>query len=80
MSARPVQVSIDSDLLARIDSDPETLEKGRSWFIRSAAELYLAAKRRQEIDHQLAAAYRGQGEAMTSEIAELLERQQWPHE
>jgi metal-responsive CopG/Arc/MetJ family transcriptional regulator len=80
MSARPVQVSIDSELLARIDSDPETLEKGRSWFIRSAAELYLAAKRRQEIDQQLATAYRGKSDEMAFEIAELLERQEWPQE
>ena len=46
MPAKPVQVSIDADLLRRIDPDPETSEKGRSAFIRSAVSSYLEAKRR----------------------------------
>lgn len=80
MPARPVQVSLDSALLERIDSDPETREKGRSSFIRSAAEVYLAAKARQRVDADLARAYEGQAEEMASEIAELLDRQSWPTE
>jgi metal-responsive CopG/Arc/MetJ family transcriptional regulator len=46
MSARPVQISLDSELLSQIDADPEVRERGRSAFIRSAVELYLKAKQR----------------------------------
>lgn len=80
MPAKPVQVSIDTELLRRIDRDPETRKKGRSAFIRSAVEMYLAAKRRQEIDSQLTDAYDGQANAVLDEIAELLDRQSWPSE
>lgn len=80
MPAKPVQVSIDTELLRRIDRDPETRRKGRSAFIRSAVEVYLAAKRRQEIDSRLTDAYGGQADAVLDEIAELLDRQSWPSE
>ena len=46
MPVKPVQISMDTKLLDRIDRDPETRERGRSAFLRSAAELYLAAKKR----------------------------------
>jgi metal-responsive CopG/Arc/MetJ family transcriptional regulator len=78
MTARPVQVSIDVELLARIDADPETKERGRSAFLRSAAELYLSAKERRAIDEGIRRAYDGQADAMESEIAELLGEQEWP--
>jgi hypothetical protein len=78
MPTRPVQVSIDVDLLARIDADPETRERGRSAFLRSAAELYLSAKERRAIDEGIRRAYDGQADAMESEIAELLGEQEWP--
>jgi metal-responsive CopG/Arc/MetJ family transcriptional regulator len=44
MTARPVQVSIDTELLARIDDDPEARARGRSAFIRSAVALYVKTK------------------------------------
>jgi metal-responsive CopG/Arc/MetJ family transcriptional regulator len=78
MAAKPVQISLDPELLERIDSDPETREKGRSAFVRQAVRYYLAAKRRREIDHQIAHAYQGQAEAMADEIAELIGTQTWP--
>jgi metal-responsive CopG/Arc/MetJ family transcriptional regulator len=78
MRSRPIQVSIDVDLLERIDADPETRERGRSAFLRSAAELYLAAKERRAIDEEIRRAYAGQADAMESEIAELLAEQEWP--
>ena len=78
MSAKPVQVSIDTELLTRIDRDPEAQERGRSAFIRSAVELYLAAKRRHELEVQLADAYTGRADALLDEVVELLGRQSWP--
>ena len=79
MPTRPIQVSIDVDLLERIDADPETRERGRSAFLRSAAELYLSAKERRAIDDEIRRAYSGQADAMADEIAELLGEQEWPN-
>jgi metal-responsive CopG/Arc/MetJ family transcriptional regulator len=78
MAAKPVQVSIDTDLLGRIDADPEARERGRSAFIRSAVELYLTARERREIDARLARAYQGEADALLAEIEGLLGKQSWP--
>jgi len=78
MASRPIQISIDLDLLERIDADPETRERGRSAFLRSAAELYLSAKERHAIDEEIRRVYAGQADAMADEIAELLGEQEWP--
>ena len=78
MPAKPVQISIDTNLLQRIDRDPEVRALGRSAFIRSAVELYLTAKERREIDERLARAYGGQSDALLAEVAELIGGQTWP--
>lgn len=80
MSAKPVQVSIDHELLARIDSDPQVVSDGRSAFIRSAVRLYLRAKERKEVDHQIRVAYEGESDAMLREIEDLMAPQAWPDE
>jgi metal-responsive CopG/Arc/MetJ family transcriptional regulator len=80
MSAKPVQVSIDIELLRRIDADPETREKGRSAFIRSAVSSYLAAKGRREIDAAIRAAYGSAADEMQAEVAGLMEAQAWPRD
>ncbi len=79
MDAKPVQVSFDIDLLTRIDRDPEALAHGRAAFIRSAVQVYLAAKRRHEVESLLADACLGQSDAMLEEVADLLDRQTWPN-
>lgn len=78
MSAKPVQISLDTELLRRIDEDPEARTDGRSALIRSAVRLYLTAKERQAIEAQLAQAYAGQEEAMLDEVVDLLGAQAWP--
>ncbi len=80
MPAKPVQVSIDLELLRRIDADPETRKRGRSAFIRSAVSSYLRAKRRREVDSAIAAAYAGAGDAMLAEVSDLLDAQAWPED
>jgi len=80
MPAKPVQLSIDLDLLRRIDADPETREKGRSAFVRSAVSSYLEAKRRREIDAAIRAAYGAAADAMKAEVADLMDAQAWPRE
>jgi metal-responsive CopG/Arc/MetJ family transcriptional regulator len=78
MPAQPVQVSIETALLKRIDMDPETKKRGRSAFIRSAVELYLKAKERRDIDQAIRRAYSGKGEALLEEIEDLIEVREWP--
>jgi metal-responsive CopG/Arc/MetJ family transcriptional regulator len=78
MTAKAVQVSIGTDLLRRIDADPEARERGRSAFIRSAVELYLTARERREIDSRLARAYQGQAVALLAETEDLVGEQSWP--
>jgi len=78
MAAKAVQISLEQDLLHRIDDDPETREKGRSAFIRTAVELYLRAKDRQKVDEAIARAYGGHAEAMLGEITDLVAAQAWP--
>ena len=78
MAARPVQISLERDLLTRIDRDPQTRKEGRSAFIRDAVTLYLEARRRKEIDAQIRRAYQGHGRELLDEVERLLEEQAWP--
>lgn len=57
MASRPVQISLDVELLKRVDRDEETRAVGRSALIRHALEYYLEAKRRRSIDVRLKRAY-----------------------
>jgi metal-responsive CopG/Arc/MetJ family transcriptional regulator len=78
MPAKPVQISIDTELLRRIDADPEAREHGRSALIRAAVQAYLAAKERREVEARIAHAYDGEADAMRDEVAELIGAQEWP--
>jgi metal-responsive CopG/Arc/MetJ family transcriptional regulator len=80
MPAKPVQVSIDTELLGRIDDDPETRTHGRSAFVRAAVEHYLVAKQRRQIDAQIAVAYGGRADDLLAEIADLMGAQAWPED
>lgn len=80
MAAKPVQISMDSELLGRVDADPEVKERGRSAFVRSAIELYLSAKERREIDANLTRAYAGKADEMLEEIGDLLDLQAWSND
>ena len=71
---------MDTELLRRIDADPEVRERGRSFFIRSAIEMYLRARQRQEIDEQLRNAYAGHADELLEEIGEMMDAQAWPPE
>jgi metal-responsive CopG/Arc/MetJ family transcriptional regulator len=78
MPAKPVQISMDTALLRRIDADPEARENGRSAFVRSAVELYLTAKERKEIDDRIERGYAGQADALLAEAEDLIGAQAWP--
>jgi Ribbon-helix-helix protein, copG family len=78
MPSRPVQISIDVDLLKRVDGDEETKRDGRSGVIRRALEYYLEAKRRRGVDARLRQAY---GKApLEREVLDLIDAQAWPED
>jgi len=78
MPAKPVQISIDLELLRRIDADPEARDHGRSAFVRAAVRAYLAAKERRETETRIAHAYGGEADPMLDEVADLILAQEWP--
>lgn len=78
MAAKPVQISLDQELLRRIDRDPEARELGRSAFIRNAVSTYLRAKERRQIDDAIRRAYEGHADEMLAEVEGLIEAQAWP--
>jgi metal-responsive CopG/Arc/MetJ family transcriptional regulator len=78
MTARPVQISMDVELLRRIDRDPEARRQGRSAFVRSAVLLYLEAKRRKDIDDSIRNAFAGKASALPADVEELMAAQAWP--
>jgi metal-responsive CopG/Arc/MetJ family transcriptional regulator len=78
MASKPVQISLDQELLRRIDRDPETRKRGRSAFIRNAVATYLRAKERRDVDEAIRRAYEGTGDEMLSEVETLLGAQTWP--
>jgi metal-responsive CopG/Arc/MetJ family transcriptional regulator len=78
--ARAVQISIDEELLSRIDRDVEARREGRSAFIRSAVHWYLEVKEQAAIDEAIRSAYRDRADEALSEIEPLIESQVWPDE
>lgn len=71
---------MEPELLDEIDADPEAREKGRSAFVRSAVQLYLEAKKRQDIERRLAQAYAGEAASLLEEVEALMGRQSWPND
>ena len=69
---------MDTELLRRVDADPEVHQRGRSAFIRSAVEMYLRARRRREVDAQIANAYADRADDLLEEVSDLLGAQEWP--
>jgi metal-responsive CopG/Arc/MetJ family transcriptional regulator len=78
MASKPVQISLDQELLRRIDRDPETRQRGRSAFIRNAVSTYLRAKERHQVDEAIRRAYEGKDDEMLSEVEALIGSQAWP--
>ena len=78
MATRPVQISIDEDLLRLLDADPDARQHGRSAFVRTALRFYLEAKQRREVEAQLQRAYQGRADELLDEVADMITDQEWP--
>ncbi|MSP60508.1 MAG: hypothetical protein EXR72_09245 [Myxococcales bacterium] len=75
---KPVQVSLDRDLLEQVDK--QTGERGRSAFISRAIRLLLRAQREKAMGDQLRAAYEGKGDELWAEVKPWIEEQSWSPE
>lgn len=56
---KAIQITLDEDLLARLDADEEVRRVGRSAVLRRAAAEYLRKRRKRAIADQYARAYAG---------------------
>lgn len=57
MSMKPIQVTFDETLLARLDRHPMVRERGRSAVLRKAASDFLKRQEAEEIDRRYRAGY-----------------------
>lgn len=55
---KSIQITVDDDLLIRLDADDEVKRDGRSAVLRRAAREYLAKRRKRAIAERYAHAYR----------------------
>lgn len=74
---KAIQITLDEDLLARLDADEEVRRDGRSAVLRRAADEYLQRRRRRLIAEQYAAAY-GQDAGLGAEFAGWEDQGEWP--
>ena len=54
---KAIQITVDEDLLARLDADPEVEASGRSAVVRRAVDAYLRQRRRRGIADAYRRAY-----------------------
>ena len=74
---KPLQITMDEELLARLDADEEVQRDGRSAVIRRAIAEYLKARRRK----RTAESYRrGYAAGVSEDLAEWVTEVGWPDE
>ena len=54
---KTIQITIDPELLHKIDNDEESMKKGRSAFLRQAVRYYLEQKRLKSISEKYRSGY-----------------------
>lgn len=78
-SMRAIQITIDEELLAALDADPEVRRDGRSAVIRRATYDYLRRSQRRAIAEQYEHAY-GEGRGLESGFEGWEDEGRWPEE
>jgi len=76
---KAIQITLDEQLLARLDADSEVRLHGRSAVLRRAAEEYLRSGRKRAIESQYAQAY-GAQPALGAEFAGWEGEGSWPEQ
>ena len=74
---KAIQITLDDDLLARLDADDEVRRDGRSAVLRRAADEYLRRRRKQAIADQYATAY-GADPGLGAEFTDWEDEGVWP--
>ena len=74
---KAIQITLDEELLARLDADEEVRRDGRSAVLRRAADEYLRRRRRKAIADQYAKAY-GAAEGLGDEFGGWEHEGVWP--
>ena len=74
---RAIQITVDDQLLARLDRDPEVKRLGRSAVFRKAVEAYLRQGRKRAASDAYRHAY-GSGRQRDDELQGWSEEAVWP--
>ena len=74
---KTIQITIDPELLHKIDHDEESIKKGRSAFLRQAVRSYLEQKRLKSISEKYRLGYK-QGLAKDDDLTIWEDEQVWP--
>ena len=74
---KTIQITIDPELLHKIDHDEESIKKGRSAFLRQAVRYYLEQKRLKSISEKYRSGYK-QGLAKDDDPTIWEDEQVWP--
>lgn len=74
---KTIQITIDPELLHLIDNDEESMEKGRSAFLRQAVRYYLEQKRLKSISEKYRSGYT-QGLVKDDDLSIWEDEQVWP--
>jgi len=76
---KAIQITMDEDLLHRLDASPETKRDGRSAVLRRAAEEYLMRRERMRIRERYQAAYGAEG-GLGAELEGWEDQGVWPED
>jgi metal-responsive CopG/Arc/MetJ family transcriptional regulator len=76
---KAIQVTLDDELLARLDADDEVRRDGRSAVLRRAADEYLRRRRKRVIAEQYGKAYRSKA-GLGAEFTGWEDEGAWPEQ
>jgi metal-responsive CopG/Arc/MetJ family transcriptional regulator len=74
---KTIQITIDPELLHKIDHDEESIKKGRSAFLRQAVRYYLEQKRLKSISEKYRSGY-SQALEKDDDLTIWEDEQVWP--
>ena len=72
-----IQITIDPELLHKIDNDEESIKIGRSAFLRKAVRYYLEQKKLRSISEQYRSGYTHES-AKNDDLTSWEDEQVWP--
>ena len=74
---KTIQITIDPELLHKIDNDEESMKIGRSAFLRQAVQYYLEQKKLRSISEQYRTGYTQKSE-INDDLTSWEDEQVWP--